>query len=146
MKKLQITTLIVGLFLLVSCKVEPEQINFGTDACHFCKMTIVDQQHAAQYVTDKGKQFKFDAIECMVNELIETTPDHIAIYLVSDYNVPGHMTPASSAIYLISPAIKSPMGANLTGFVTEQAALTAKADNEGDLYTWDELMRKFDDE
>jgi len=146
MKKVQLTALIAVLCLLVSCKVEPEQINYGSDACHFCKMTIVDQQHAAQYVTSKGKQFKYDAIECMVNELAEKNRDDIAILLVADYNSPGHMTSAISSIYLISPSIKSPMGANLSGFVTENDALKAKGENDGDIYSWVALLKKFDAE
>ena len=146
MRKVQLTAFIAVLCLFVSCKVEPEQINYGTDACHFCKMTIVDQQHAAQYVTNKGKQFKFDAIECMVNELAEKKTKQIASLLVSDYATPGKMTSATSAIYLISPAIKSPMGANLSAFMTENDALTAKGENEGRLYSWVTLLEKFDAE
>ena len=146
MRKVQLKAFIAVLCLFVSCQVEPEQINFGTDACHFCKMTIVDQQHAAQYVTNKGKQFKFDAIECMVNELAEKKTDQIALQLVSDYTTPGKMTSATSAIYLISPAIKSPMGANLSAFVTENDALKTKGENEGSLYSWVALLEKFDAE
>lgn len=146
MKKVILTAFVALLCVLVSCKVEPAQINFGTDACHFCKMTIVDEQHAAQYVTKKGKQFKYDAIECLVNELAETTPDNIAISLVSDYTSPGTMTSAIDAVYLISPEIKSPMGANLSAFSTEKDALTTKGDFEGKIYSWTELLKKFDAE
>ena len=67
----------VGI-LLLSCTIKPEKINFGSDMCHFCQMTIVDRQHAAQYVTSKGKQFKFDAIECMLNEFSEKTTRSIS--------------------------------------------------------------------
>ncbi len=146
MKKVIQTTLVALLCVMVSCKVEPEQINFGTDACHFCKMTIVDEQHAAQYVTDKGKQFKYDAIECLVNELAEKKPDNVAVSLVADYKNPGKMTAAIDAIYLISPEIKSPMGANLSAFSSEKDALSAKENFEGTIYSWTELLTKFDAE
>lgn len=146
MKKVQITAFAALLCLLFSCDVEPEQINYGNDACHFCKMTIVDQQHAAQYVTKKGKQFKFDAIECMVNELSENEIEKIAIFLVSDYKEPGHMTSALDATYLISKEIKSPMGANLSAFESAKIANNTKDDSGGDLYTWNQLLKKFDAE
>jgi copper chaperone NosL len=32
-------------------------------------MTIVDKQHAAQFVNDKGKTYNFDAAECLINYL-----------------------------------------------------------------------------
>jgi len=146
MKKVHITAFAALLCLLFSCDVAPEQINYGNDACHFCKMTIVDQQHAAQYVTKKGKQFKFDAIECMVNELSEKEIEKIAIFLVSDYNKPGQMTSALDATYLISKEIKSPMGANLSGFESVQIANNTKDESGGELYTWIQLLKKFDAE
>ncbi|MCP4884715.1 MAG: hypothetical protein GY908_13100 [Flavobacteriales bacterium] len=144
MKKLLTTTFAGILCFFFSCSIAPESINYGLDSCHFCKMTIVDQQHSAQYVTAKGKQFKFDAIECMVNELAEKDIDKMAIFLVADYDEPGQMTTAFEATYLISEEIKSPMGANLSGFSSEESALTTKNSSGGDLYSWDELLLKFD--
>ena len=38
-----------------ACSVEPVEINYGEDACEFCKMNIVDKQHAAELVTPKRR-------------------------------------------------------------------------------------------
>ncbi len=142
MKKLITYFGISVLLLLTGCKVEPEPINYGKDQCHFCKMNIVDKQHAAQMVTKKGKQYKYDAIECMVNELNKTgNINDIAIFLISDYGL-GKMTDAQSATYLISEKIKSPMGANLSGFSSMERAEKFKKENGGDLYTWEEILKK----
>lgn len=132
------------LLTLFSCEIAPDPINFGTDSCSFCKMTIVDQQHAAQYVTKKGKQFKFDAVECMLNDLSENGKDHLEILLVSDYSSPGEMTDATRATYLISEKIKSPMGANLSSFGTRRAAEVTAEVHSGDLYSWVEMLRKYE--
>jgi copper chaperone NosL len=107
-------------------------------------MTIVDQQHAAQYVTKKGKQFKFDAVECMLNDLSENGMDNLEILLVSDYSKPREMTDAARATYLISEAIKSPMGANLSSFGTRAAAEETAEDHSGDLYSWEEMLSKYE--
>jgi len=146
MKKVIYTAFTILLCVLVSCNIEPEQINYGSDACAFCKMTIVDQQHAAQYVSKKGKQFKFDAIECMVNAVAEKGSEDIEIFLVADYQVPGSMTSAKEATYLISKEIKSPMGANLSGFASKEKAMLTQKDSGGDMYNWQELLIKFDTE
>lgn len=144
MKKVFHTAFAGILCFFFSCSIAPEPINYSQDACHFCKMTIVDQQHSAQYVTKKGKQFKFDAIECMVNELPEKKIEEIALFLVADYKEPGQMTPAINATYLISKEIKSPMGANLSAFSSIEIALDFKNSKGGQLYTWSELLKKFD--
>ena len=143
MKKFLSLGCICLLFTISSCEVKPEPINFGTDACHFCKMTIVDQQHAAQYVTKKGKQFKFDAVECMLNDISENGMEDLAMLLVSDYAQPGEMTDATQATYLISQEIKSPMGANLSSFGNPlDAEITVKS-HGGDLYSWREILNKY---
>ena len=138
-KSVLFTLLIVGL--LSSCSVTPEAIHFGEDQCAFCKMTIVDKLHAAQYVTKKGKQYKFDAVECMVNKINrESVLPELAILRVADYGDDGKMVNALTATYLISPAIKSPMGANLSAFADKKKAEEAQAKNGGDLYTWKQLL------
>ena len=141
------TILSLGLLCLLltlnSCEIKPAPINFGTDSCNFCKMTIVDQQHAAQYVTDKGKQFKFDAVECMLNDLSERGMGNIKLMLVSDYGRPGTMTDAAGATYLISEEIKSPMGANLSSFASHSKAEETLKTHDGVLFTWKEMLSKY---
>ena len=144
MKKAIIAVFTVMLFTFTACKVEPENINYGADSCHFCKMTIVDQQHAAQYVTAKGKQFKFDAIECMLNDLAEKDAKEINILLVSDFGNPGSMTDAKIATYLISQEIKSPMGAFLSAFSDADKAKMTQKDRSGESYIWAAIKEKYD--
>ena len=86
--------LLILLVLMASCSTQPEPINYGSDACHFCKMTIVSKTHAAQAVSVKGKQFKYDAIECMVNDLNTENNTEMSIVLVADYLDAGEMIPA----------------------------------------------------
>ena len=141
--KLFIGTIV--LLLTISCKVAPEAIEYGKGQCSFCKMNIVDQTHSAQFVTAKGKQFKFDAIECMVNYLGENNEEKTAISLVADYANPGEMTEAETATYLISPAIKSPMGANLSAFSAKNTADEFQQNHSGEIFTWELLKQKLSD-
>ena len=131
------------LIPVASCEIGPEPIVYGTDACHFCSMTIVDDQHAAEFVTKKGKVFKFDASECMINHLRGVDNKTIALFLVNDYNNPGELIDATQATYLISEHIPSPMGAYLTAFETREVAESIEKENKGELYTWEELRDKF---
>jgi copper chaperone NosL len=131
------------LLLTISCKVAPESIQYGKDQCSFCVMNIVDKTHSAQYVTNKGKQFKFDAIECMVNDLSEKNEADLAFILVANYGNPGEMIDATTASYLISKEIKSPMGANLSAVATIEKAQELQQKHTGEIYTWKTLKAKF---
>jgi copper chaperone NosL len=133
---------LTGVFVM-GCKVAPEPIDYGSDVCHFCSMTIVDQQHAAQFVTKKGKVFKFDAAECMLNHLKEIDDSQLALFLVNDYKAPGELIDATKATYLISQGIPSPMGEFLTAFENSEDAEQAKLEHRGDLLSWNELRLRF---
>jgi copper chaperone NosL len=106
-------------------------------------MTIVTKTHAAQMVTGKGKQFKFDAIECMIrflNDKKELILD--SNLLITDYNSPGTMINAKTASYVISEAVSSPMGANLTGFSSFEQAKKTINNLSAEYYDWDGIFKK----
>lgn len=129
-------------FLLSSCAPAPKPIDYGSDGCHFCKMTIVDHQHAAEAVTDKGKVYKFDAIECLVNYLDRNPEEAFAYLLVNDYEEPKALIDAETSYYLISEAIPSPMGAYLSGFADRAAAERMQAEKGGSVYDWKALQQE----
>jgi copper chaperone NosL len=134
--------LVLISLILVSCEVNPQPINYGNEACEFCSMTIVDRQHASQLVNSNGKAYNFDAIECMINYTEENKETAYELYLINDFDNPGALIDAKTATYLVSPEISSPMGANLSGFDSENAAQQVKEKFKGDLYNWESMNIK----
>ncbi|MCA6074391.1 nitrous oxide reductase accessory protein NosL [Fulvivirga sedimenti] len=130
--------------LISACSVEPKQINYGVDHCHYCRMTIVDQHHSAQLVNDKGKAFNFDAVECMINQINSGNYHDGALFLVSAFDNPGVLYDVSSATFLISEGIPSPMGKNLTAFHSNEEAQKTRDELGGTLFGWNELQNRFD--
>ena len=117
----------------ISCSTTPEPIKYGEDSCHFCEMTIVSQVHSAQAVSTKGKQFKYDAIECMMNDIIKNQTE-MAVKRVANFSSPGVMIDVEKAGFIVHDSINSPMGENL--------AAIEIGSNEN-LYTWSELKARF---
>lgn len=133
--------LVLAVILLAACSREAEPIAYGSDSCHYCKMTIVSQAHAAQQVTKKGKQLKYDAIECMLKDNIQNRQDvEMALMLVADFQEPGTMINTTNATFLIHEEISSPMGENL-------AAIKNSSEHEDLIdprsYSWTELKNYF---
>ena len=145
MKTIKFLAIAVIAVLLNSCSVDPEPINYGKDQCDFCKMGIVDKSHAAQYVSEKGKQFKFDAIECLLREISDPSINNasLAHILVSDYNNPGTLISAKDATFIICKKIKSPMGAYLSAFSSEEEAQKVIDELGGEKYSWKTIQAKF---
>ncbi len=105
-------------------------------------MTIVDRQHAAEAVTDKGKVYVFDAIECLIRFQSDNADKTFALLFVNDYDSPGELIDAASSTYLVSPAVPSPMGANLSGLSDLPSAEKMKTEKGGDLYNWAEIRKQ----
>lgn len=136
-------SLILGfLIFMSSCSIESEKINYGKESCHFCKMTIVDNQHAAEAVTLKGKVFKYDAIECMINDIKQKNNVELGLLFVNDYSSPGALIDAKNATFLISKEIKSPMGAFLSAFEKQIEAQKVLDEHKGNLYNWEEIQKE----
>jgi copper chaperone NosL len=104
-------------------------------------MAIVDKQHSAQLVTEKGKPYLFDAIECLVPFMKENRDKKPGLILVADYHQPGNLIDANTAQYLISPAIPSPMGGYLSAFNSKEEAAAMKEAKGGKLFSFEELKK-----
>nr|AWJ66063.1 nitrous-oxide reductase accessory protein [uncultured bacterium] len=134
-----LSTAALSLLLIVqSCTPQQSPIEFGKDSCSYCKMSIVDQQYGAEIVTPKGKVFKYDAVECMINAMCddERVKEVHASYVVNHDN-PKELIDATSSLYLFSKELPSPMGEFLTAFKTQVEAEKSQEKYKGDLLNLD---------
>jgi copper chaperone NosL len=137
---------IVGLlFMMVSCNPESKPIIYGEDKCEFCRMSIVDQKFGGEVVTQKGKTYKFDAVECLVNYIDEHVEDEskLKFILTNTYDHPGELVNASECMYLKSENMPSPMGMYLSGYNNQRSALIKHNEIGGEIYSWKELKESF---
>lgn len=142
MKLRAIYILFVVLLVGINCTIEPQKIEYGHDGCAYCTMTIVDKKHAAQIVTSKGKVYKYDSIECLINDSKNHDDKNIAFKKVTDFTGVDSFTDAESATYLISPGIPSPMGANLSAFASKKEAEAMQKSKQGELFDWETIQQK----
>ncbi len=133
---------IIILLYLFACSAEPKLIDYGKDNCHFCGMTIMDNKHAAEVVTTKGKVYKFDAIECMIRYIDRNMDQEYAHQLISDFSNPGELINAEQSIFLISKSLPSPMGAFLSGFSSNEKAQLMLTMKGGTLYNWEHIQKQ----
>jgi copper chaperone NosL len=130
------------LLLLSSCGSKPEPINYGQDECEFCRMQISDNRYGAELVTDKGKVYKFDSIECliefaMVKNLIGDSNQNL---LVTDFAQPETFINATSAFYVHNDNFRSPMGLNVSAFDSEISRQKFVAENSGQILNWIDVI------
>lgn len=138
--------LLLGLLMIGSCSPEKKPINYGSDNCHYCNMTIVDQRYGSEVVSTKSKVYRFDAVECMINFLDdgELKEANVAMKLVNTYDQPEKLVNATESYYLRSKELPSPMGLYITPFTNQASADSVKKKKSGKVYDWQSLQAEFD--
>ena len=143
MKKLVLTALVI--VFCASCSVAPEPIHYGEDNCVHCAMTIIDRRYGTEIVTKKGKVYKFDSVECLVEFLKEDKVSHedLKLVMVTPFNHPGELADATTSQFLHCKGLPSPMGKYLTAFNDKVEALQFREENGGVLFCWEDLLEEY---
>ena len=133
---------LLAIITLASCGGEPEPINYGHDECEFCRMLITDNKYGAELVTDKGKIYKFDSIECMIEfSLVKNTlGDTNNKLLITGFDNPDNLVDARNSVYVKNDKFRSPMGLNVTAFNSEEQAQKFISENGGEKLSWVEVI------
>lgn len=135
----------LGSVWLVACEVKPEPLAYGKDACHSCKMTLVDKKFGAEVVTKKGKVYKFDDVNCLINfyNSDQEPRENVEFLLVIDFDSVSHFINAKAGFYAKSPMIKSPMGSQVAAFSTKEQFKMRNKEWNGIALSWGELITQW---
>lgn len=142
-----------GLILLFSLMVTlgfaacgndgPQAIRYGQEQCVYCKMTISDARFGTQILTNKGRAFNFDDVQCMIAFMKAGDVDQAdikEIYL-PDYSNDNKLHPAKEMFLLRSESLKSPMRGDVAAFITEADLEEVRKIHGGEVLKWDDLWK-----
>ena len=139
---IRIVFVLIIILTITSCGSKPEPINYGHDECEFCRMLVTDNKYGAELVTDKGKIYKFDSVECMIEfSLVKNTlGDTNNKLLITAFNNPGNLVDARNSFYVKNDKFRSPMGLNVTAFNGEEQVQKFISENGGEKLSWVEVI------
>ncbi|MCB0480191.1 MAG: nitrous oxide reductase accessory protein NosL [Flavobacteriales bacterium] len=105
-------------------------------------MSITDQRYGTEIVTEKGKIYTFDSIECMI-DYTEESGVKAAQQLVTSILNPGVLIDAKGTFVIKCKAMPSPMGRYLTAFPSKEEAQKIIDEKGGEILPWDEAFKSF---
>ncbi|AOP36280.1 hypothetical protein A0128_19845 [Leptospira tipperaryensis] len=107
---------------IVSCvSKEPVIPERGKEKCSHCSMSIVDMRFHSQLMTDKGRRYYFDSIECL-QSYEETLNSEGFHSWIADFEDTNRMLNEAEATIVQSQEIHSPMGKGLAAFASFEKA------------------------
>lgn len=142
MRKLFFFLLCTAAITLAGCSTSPQPINFGSDNCDFCKMTISDQHYGAELITKKGKLFKFDDVHCIKAFIKkgEVKADNIASSWLVDFDGNGKLINANDAFLLKHESLRSPMNSSIAAFGNIENLRKTNLNQSGTELKWDDYL------
>lgn len=128
------------LFLAVACGAPQKPVEFqpGEFQCSHCLMGITDMRFRGEFITNKGKIYRFDSIECLV-AWSQENHQHIGSSWIADFHNPKDWIELNKALILHSKKINSPMGAGLSAFKSDNDLTEAIKMYGGDKMNLSEL-------
>ena len=128
--------LLAALLLLAGCTPEPQPIRYGEAACAHCKMQLSNERFGAELVTQTGKIYVFDAVECLAAFHLDHDDLDTHSLWVTDFADPPRLLRADRARFLHSPTLRSPMAVNVAAFSADTPGDSLVNAFGGDLLDW----------
>ena len=148
LRSLVLVVSLVSLVPLGCSSPEPHPIDYGNTECASCMMMVTDPRFGAEAVTKTGKTYVFDAIECMMGwylaEDVVTQKDIHSLW-VSNHAAPGTLIDVSTALFLHSEELRSPMSMNVASFSSERDRRDAQARYGGEPMTYAQMLGRAED-
>lgn len=120
----------------------PPKIHYGEDICTECGMIINDPRFACAYAHETGEgryeNFIFDDVGDMLHHMQENLTLKAVGWWVHDYGSEEWID-ATTAYYVVSDQIKSPMNHGIAAFAAERDAATLATDLGAAVLDWDKL-------
>lgn len=136
----KIFALCMIVLIIYSCTNNPQPINYNKDECAHCLMIISDPKFGSELITDKGKIYKFDSIECLAEYILIEREFKYETLWITDYSNPHHLIDAKTAYYIVSPKMESPMSMNIGGFETQSAMENVFSEMGGQKMNWNDIL------
>lgn len=127
------------LAMFAACKTpSPRALAYDQENCSHCHMTLADRRFGAELVFRTGRVLPFDDTGCLITFLETDSVAAAGVHSiqVADFLAPHALLDATTAMFLVSDSIHTPMDYHIAALSRERAE-SVRAVVGGELVTWD---------
>ncbi len=124
--------------ILSACGKKEAKIEYGKVDCDFCKMKLMDNKFGVLMISDKGRNFHFDDINCFKRFQEENYISSKEIH-ISCIDKPGELVPIETAYFIHSDNIKTPMASGIVAYSSEEIANKTAKELQSNILKWDDI-------
>lgn len=142
MKKRWAAGLFIAAMVLPACgnkQFDARAINFATDICKICNMSIADEKYAGQVALANGDYEVFDDIGCLMTYYNGMNEADLGATFVKSYSGDDWVQ-VEKAIFVSGEMIATPMSYGVIAFeTTEEAEAYIAKEHKGKIISFDEV-------
>jgi copper chaperone NosL len=101
----------------------------------------MDKKFGSEWVTDKGKIYRFDDVHCLLS--FKKNDNSKGTAYITDYTGNKELNKAVDLFYVKSEDLKTPMGGKMAAFVNKGVAEEFVKGNNGQLLLWQQVEKGF---
>ncbi|MBL9147832.1 MAG: nitrous oxide reductase accessory protein NosL [Phycisphaerae bacterium] len=119
----------------------PPELRLGHDVCAHCGMMLAEDRCAAASIAVVDGQpayLLWDDVGCLLDWLRERPDSTFSAHFVRDYDARSWVD-APKATFLMTEAIRTPMGSWIVAFASPAGAEGARRVHGGEVSSWNEL-------
>lgn len=133
---------LVVLVMLTACEPGPRQVQTGSDSCSYCSMIISEPGFASQVVTQQGRSYVYDSIECLAADRLTQGGDGDEVHSVwvTDFSGSAEWVQVEDAHFLKSDSLNSPMSLSLSAWSSRERAERGRQQFGGRLMQWRDVL------
>jgi copper chaperone NosL len=136
---------VLAAAVMVGCSAPgPGPIQYDSDVCDHCHMTISDPAFAAQLVTRSGKVYRFDDPTCLASFVASSSvaPADVHSIWMNDHRRPDTFVRAQDAFFVVSDRIRAPMNGRTAAFTAHTDAASLQSAVGGQLQRWTDILKR----
>ena len=140
--KTVLSALLISFFVVSCMNTEVEPIKLNKDKCSHCEMVISNGKFGAEVITNKGREYKFDDMGCMISYITKNGKNNFKAFYIHDFDKENVLVDVTTTFIVHSESLKSPMRGDFAAFTSKDKAEALAKQTNTKVLSWNSISNE----